>query len=269
MSEDNKGEDISQKGNEWEVVALTESAYAAAPGPRNVLDNVDSNFSANDDYETARALFMSGHFGLSPSVHEKSPMESEHKEKISGEGYEHDINRVMEEQGGKSDLKQDENFNIEGLISDEFSGVPPLYGSDLGDVASSKSIDKEEGVYGTDKCSYDDDGTALVGDEGMQIDESFESLDDAVNNKFSDSNNLPCDAWWRKHASSLYGHAKNANPYWSLVVAAAVIGLVIIGRRWQRDRPQVFQLKSQLTIEHKVLPHLIIFLSFHRGSLKD
>lgn len=266
MSEDNKGEEISQKGNDWEVVALTESAYAAAPGPRNILDNIDSSLSGNDDSETARALFMSGHFGLSPSVHENLPKESELKEKFSGEGYDHEIDRVMEEQGSKSDLKQDENFNIEGLISDELSGVQSFYSSELGDVASKKSIDKDESLYGIGKSSYDDSsaaGVPLIGEEGMKSDESFESLDDVVNNKFSESDDLPHDAWWRRHASSLYGHAKNANPYWSLVVAATVIGLVIIGRRWQRDRPQVFQLKSQLTIEHKVLHFLIIFFSFH------
>lgn len=287
MSENNKGEEISQKGNDWEVVALTESAYAAAPGPRNIL-NSDNNLSRDDDSETARAMFMSGHFGLSPSVLENLPLGPEYNEKYSGEGHDdHDVHQVTEQQGSKSDLKEAENLNIEGLISDEFSGVPQFdekfkgmsfYSSDLGDVASSKSIDKGPGVYGTGKSSYDDDdaaGMPFLADEGVGIAESFESLDDAVKSnvhthveegRFSEPNDLPCDAWWRRRAVSLYGHAKNANPYWSLVVAAAVIGLVIIGRRWQRDRPQVIQLKSQLTLDNKVLHSLLqkVVWFFHR-----
>ncbi|KAL1546269.1 ATG8-interacting protein 2-like [Salvia divinorum] len=266
MSENNKRDEISQKGNDWEVVALTESAYAAAPGPKNILDNSDNNLSGDDDSETARAMFMSGHFGLSPNVLENFPLEPEYKEKYSVVGHDQDFHQVTEQQGSKSDLKQDESLNIEGLISDEFSGVPQFdkkYSSDLGDVASSNLVDKEQSVYTTGKSSYDDAvaaGMPLIADEGMGPAEEFESLDDAAKSKvhkhveedkFSEPTDLPCDAWWRIRAASLYGHAKNSNPYWSLVVAAAVIGLVIIGRRWQRDRPQFFQLKSQLTIDNK------------------
>ncbi|XP_057780554.1 ATG8-interacting protein 2 isoform X1 [Salvia miltiorrhiza] len=275
MSDNNEGEEISQKGNDWEVVALTESAYAAAPGPRNILDNSDNNLSGDDDSETARAMFMSGHFGFSPSALENFPLEPEYKEKYSVEGNDHDVHQVTEQQGSKSDLKQEESLNIEGLISDDFSGVTQFdekyksmsfYSSDLGDVTSSKLIEKEQGLYGTGKSSYVDDdaagGVPFLADEGTGVAETFESLDDAVNSRVSNVHThveedkfseptLPCDAWWRKRAASLYGHAKNANPYWSLVVAAAVIGLVIIGRRWQRDRPQVFQLKSQLTAGDK------------------
>ncbi|XP_057780555.1 ATG8-interacting protein 1 isoform X2 [Salvia miltiorrhiza] len=224
MSDNNEGEEISQKGNDWEVVALTESAYAAAPGPRNILDNSDNNLSGDDDSETARAMFMSGHFGFSPSALENFPLEPEYKEKYSVEGNDHDVHQVTEQQ------------------------------------------EKEQGLYGTGKSSYVDDdaagGVPFLADEGTGVAETFESLDDAVNSRVSNVHThveedkfseptLPCDAWWRKRAASLYGHAKNANPYWSLVVAAAVIGLVIIGRRWQRDRPQVFQLKSQLTAGDK------------------
>ncbi|KAG6437713.1 hypothetical protein SASPL_102639 [Salvia splendens] len=266
MSENNKREEISQKGNDWEVVALTESAYAAAPGPKNILDISDSNLSGDVDSETARAMFMSGHFGLSPNVHKNFPLEPECKEKCSGEVHDHDAHQVTEQQGNKSDLKQDESLNIEGIISDEFSGVPQFdkkYGSDLGDIASSKSLDKEQGMYATGKSSYNDAvaaGMPLIADEDMGTAEEFESPDDAAKSKvhkhveedkFSEPTDLPCDAWWRIRAASLYGHAKNSNPYWSLVVAAAVIGLVIIGRRWQRDRPHAFQLKSQLTIDNK------------------
>lgn len=265
MADNNEGEEVSQRGNEWEVVVLTESAYAAAPGPRNILDNSDINLSGDDSSETARAMLMSGHFGLASSVHENFPLEPEYKEEYSGKGLDHDVHQATVQQGGKSDLKQEGNLNIEGLISDEFSGVPQFYSSKLGDVASSKKlIDKEQDVYRAEKLrSYNDDdaaaGLPFLADEGILSAETFESLDDAVNPDVSnvhthieeDEFSEPADPWWRRHAASLYDHAKNVNPYWSIVVAAAVVGLVIIGRRWPRDKPQVFQLKSQLTIDAK------------------
>lgn len=226
---------------------------------------------------------MSGHFGFSPSMHENLPVEPEYKEKYCGKGHDHDVSQVMVQQGGKSDLKHEENLHIEGLISDEFPGVPQFeekgnsmsfYNSDFGDVVSSKLIDTEQSMYTTEKLgSYVEDaaaGTPYMADEGSGIAEPFESLDDAVNpsisnvqkhieeDKFNELPNLPCEAWWRRHATSLYGHAKNANPYWSIVVAAAVIGLVIIGHRWQREKPQVFQLKSQLIINDEVFNYFFV-----------
>ncbi|KAI3444525.1 hypothetical protein Pfo_001190 [Paulownia fortunei] len=269
MSGNNEGEEIVRKGNEWEVVALTESAYAAAPGPKqDILHDSPSNLIGDDNAETSHAMLMSGHFGFSPSMHENMPLEPEYKETCCGK--DHDGPQVTVQQGGKSDLKHEENLHIEGLVSDEFLGVPQydekgsnmsFYSSDFGDVASSNLIEKEQSMYNTGKFgSCDDEAAASISymaDEGTGIAEPIESLDHDVNpgmsnieeDKFDELPNLPCEAWWRRHAASLYGHVKNANPFWSIVVAAAVMGLVIVGHRWQRDKPQVFQLKSQLVID--------------------
>ncbi|KAL8495215.1 hypothetical protein ACS0TY_019392 [Phlomoides rotata] len=203
MSENNEGDDIARKGNEWEVVALTESAYAAAPGSQqNIRD--DSHISSIEDYnaETANAMFMSGHFGLSASLHENMPLEPEYKEKYHEKSHDHDAPQLTEE---KSDTKHEENLHIEGLIANE----------SLDDAVSPRSNVHK----------------------------------DIEEDKSSEQPNLPCELWWRKQAFSVYGHLKNANPYWSVVVAATVMGLVIIGHRWQQEKPQVFQLKSQLILD--------------------
>ncbi|KAF5951163.1 hypothetical protein HYC85_009107 [Camellia sinensis] len=63
-----------------------------------------------------------------------------------------------------------------------------------------------------------------------------------------DSSALPCEAWWKRRAASLYAHAKETNAFWSIFIAAAVMGLVIIGQRWQQERWQVLQLKWQFNI---------------------
>ncbi|EPS69475.1 hypothetical protein M569_05298, partial [Genlisea aurea] len=50
-------------------------------------------------------------------------------------------------------------------------------------------------------------------------------------------------SWWKKKAVWVYSQAKEANAFWSIFVAAAVMGLVMLGHRWQQERWQAFQLK--------------------------
>ncbi|CAK8575899.1 unnamed protein product [Lathyrus sativus] len=61
-------------GNDWEVISLTASNYAAAPGPDKVeLKNDDKEDAyAPNETGTSNALFMFGHFAFPPSRHEFS-----------------------------------------------------------------------------------------------------------------------------------------------------------------------------------------------------
>ncbi|KAL8495216.1 hypothetical protein ACS0TY_019393 [Phlomoides rotata] len=195
MSENNEGDDVARKGNDWEVVALTESVYGASPGPQqNIWDVGHISSGGNYNAETGGAMFMSGHFGLSPSklenYHEKS--------------HDHDVPQLPVQQGGVSDTKHEENFLTEGLIADE----------SMHDAVSPRSNVHED----------------------IEEDKSNE-------------------LWWRRQASSFYDHVKNTNPYWSIFVAAAVMGLVIIGHGWQQEKSQVSQLKSQLILESEGVSH--------------
>ncbi|KAI3703192.1 hypothetical protein L1987_73095 [Smallanthus sonchifolius] len=54
-----------------------------------------------------------------------------------------------------------------------------------------------------------------------------------------DGSGLPYAAWWKKQVAALYAHAKETNTFWSIFIAAAVMGLVIIGQQWQQERWQV------------------------------
>ncbi|XP_051127053.1 ATG8-interacting protein 2-like [Andrographis paniculata] len=268
---DNKEDETVPKGNEWEVVALTESAYAAAPGPKqNIFDAIGDNSA-----ETADALFMSGHFKYSPSIHENMLVEAGSKEKPSGMGSD-SIPEAIAYEGSKSESKSVDDIHLEGLISEEFPEAPKFkekggsgsfYSSDFEDVASSNLMVKEQAMYRAEKfSSYDDEATAgrsYATDEDIGVAEPFEPLDHAIDpclsnvpkhnedDKFDELPGFSCEGWWKRHASSLYDHVKNVNPYWSIVVAAAVVGLVIIGHRWQRDKPPVLKLKSQLVIDDK------------------
>ncbi|KAJ0259140.1 ATG8-interacting protein 1 [Hirschfeldia incana] len=63
--------------NEWEVVSLTSSAYAASPG---LYNSRDAYYGA----ENSRDLFMSDHFVFPPSQHENLPLDEE--ERKNGQG---------------------------------------------------------------------------------------------------------------------------------------------------------------------------------------
>ncbi|KAF3578082.1 hypothetical protein DY000_02036065 [Brassica cretica] len=79
------------------------------------------------------------------------------------------------------------------------------------------------------------------------------------------TNNLPCEAWWRKRAVSVYLRTREANAVWSLFFAAAVTGLVVLGQRWQQERWQVLQLNWHSSITSEKLSRVLEPLS----RLKD
>jgi len=56
--------------------------------------------------------------------------------------------------------------------------------------------------------------------------------------------------------------ARQANTLWSIALAATVMGLVILGHRWQHERCQNQQLRLQLCSKDEVLMggHLICCL---------
>ncbi|XP_073313905.1 ATG8-interacting protein 1-like isoform X3 [Primulina huaijiensis] len=246
-----KEEETMPKGNEWEVLALTNSEYAAAPGPKqSPLDDSQSTLVGDDAVETSNPMFMSGHF-VFPRQNENLQEKSQHKVEYSGKGDFDDVTEVVVNQEGTPDSKHEEHLIDEGLIPDEFprnSNVDEK-GDEMfinfADDASSNLLGKEQS---NEECSG--------------ITEPSESLDDAEKASLSNAQqhgkevddndelpDLPCEAWWKRHAASLYDHAKNTTPFWSIFVAAAVMGLVILGHRWQRDRQQALRLKPQLVID--------------------
>ena len=77
MADNEEGEENTSRGAEWEVVSLTASTYAAAPGPEEVELKDDENgntYGEDGAAETSRAMFMSGHFVFPPSLHENLPL---------------------------------------------------------------------------------------------------------------------------------------------------------------------------------------------------
>ncbi|GFP79616.1 hypothetical protein PHJA_000105100 [Phtheirospermum japonicum] len=243
-----EGKDDPPRGNEWEVVSLTASAYAAAPGPQQVDPNEDSpvKLDSKHEAETSSPLFMSRHFVFPPSQHENLPLEPEYNEKHNEKEIEDDVSQLVQEEAVKSEMKDDETVAFEGLISNEFPGIPIFddkgnFGNDVAQsIYTSAEFDLFRNDAGEGEGTDDSTGPTLdsADDSGLQ---DFEKLDEGDEHDVVD---LPCEAWWKRRAVSLYAHAKEANTFWSIFVAAAVMGLVIIGHQWQQERWKVLHLRQ-------------------------
>jgi hypothetical protein len=61
-----------------------------------------------------------------------------------------------------------------------------------------------------------------------------------------------CEAWWKRRGVLLCVQAQQATTLWSLALAAAVMGLVILGHQWQQEWYQNQQLQLQLCSKDEV-----------------
>uniref|UniRef100_A0A5B7ATS4 ATG8-interacting protein 1 n=1 Tax=Davidia involucrata TaxID=16924 RepID=A0A5B7ATS4_DAVIN len=288
MADNEEGEETTSRGNEWEVVSLTASAYAAAPGPKQVElnDNAKGNTVGEAAAETSRAMFMSGHFVFPPSQHENLLLEPENPEV-------HNDVQVVEDvvpelgagEGGVSDSKNEENWNIKGFtVPDEFPGIQ--FFDEKGNRLSIRDsefeegtnlqglnlVDKEQSIYSAAKFSSFQSETTMGGsttyDESPMISEPIETSDRDLDSDISqlpkptkedkyDGPDLPCEAWWKRRAASLVAHAKEANAFWSIFIAASVMGLVILGQQWQQERWQVLLLKRQFSVNDEKMGRML------------
>lgn len=270
---DKDGEENNSRGNEWEVVSLTASAYEAAPNVKED-ESPDENNSNLYEAETSRALFMSRHFVFPPSQHENLPLEPDKSEIHDDQGGKENVesdSAVID--GGKSSRKNEDSLNLEGLVeTDEFTGIGKTMekGSELsfhGDDFSENTtipdlnlVDKELDPFGAPTYSSFHGETDLSSTTFDEIPPS-ESNDQVsspksletprLDNK-SNKSSLPCGAWWKRRAANLYCHAKEAKAFWSIFIAAAVMGLVILGQRWQQESWQTLQLKWHISVNDQV-----------------
>ncbi|CAM6043682.1 unnamed protein product [Sphagnum compactum] len=74
-----------------------------------------------------------------------------------------------------------------------------------------------------------------------------------------------CEAWWKRRGILLCVQAQQATTLWSLALAAAVMGLVILGHQWQQERYQNQQLQLQLCSKDEKISHL----TFQLAHLKE
>ncbi|XP_058767876.1 ATG8-interacting protein 1-like isoform X2 [Vicia villosa] len=265
----------ASRSNDWEVVSLTASTYAAAPGPNKVElkdDDKEDAYGPNDA-ETSNALFMSGHFAFPPSRHENLPLVPDYGEIQNVSGDKENAVEETREETTRPSGKDDENLTLAGLdvVSKEFEGMQyydeKIHGKQFKEGTTLPDFGlavKEESMYHPAKYtsfpSETDISTVIAYGESIVESETTESAEQETNvspddlslpkNSSQDDkqnpSDLPCGAWWKRRAASIYAHAKEANTFWSVFIAATVMGLVMLGQRWQREK--ALQLKWQISI---------------------
>ena len=265
MADDEKErEGAPSRGADWEVVSLTASTYAAAPGPEGFFEPADENkdreFNKNDS-SSSGALFMSDHFVFPPDKHENLPIEPEFSE-IHSEAEGQKENRAEDD---NEPNKMDEE-NVQRKSDDVPHGIQ--YGMEYEEgkgLQDPNLVQEEQGMYVDPEVSSFHAETSKS--ELVPHAESTEFYEHSPQNpesppeyakkneeNKSDEYGAP-EAWWRRHAASLYRHVKEANTFWSVCVATALMGLVILGQQWQREKWQLHQIKWRFSINDEVSSH--------------
>eukprot|EP01018_Ginkgo_biloba_P031937 Gb_37759 [translate_table: standard] len=204
------------RGMDWEMVSMTSSTYA---------ENGSNGVSA--------ATLHSDHFVFPPSRHEGLPIEEEEQ----GEMLDNVENSPVESQ----DLSGGET--VEENEEEETSGGLGMEASRGNDEESVNFLDAAEGrgliMFNGSACEEErgnEDDPVL--EPGFSIDETAQ-----LNSPEKlGGESVSCEAWWKRQASSL----GQSNKLWSIAVAAALMGIVVLGQRWQYERWQNHQIRLQL-----------------------
>ncbi|KAJ6815297.1 ATG8-interacting protein 1-like isoform X1 [Iris pallida] len=287
MADDEDDMDNSSCTNEWELVSLTASAHASAPGPKgfDLPDETRGDFSRNGQ-EVLDAMFMSKHFIFPPREHEienllVEPDCSEIQSGLVSQG----IN--SEEELNGSNKCEEDNWKMKSA-----DGLDGLQFFDKGPRPSDHSMVFGEGktlegltMAGKDHIIFDDpdlsafdadtDGhQSVLDDENTNNprtnDSSHESpvfpsdcIDASKENEENEyaGSDFPCEAWWKRQTMSLYNHARKGNKFWSIFVAAAVMGLVILGQQWQKEKVHFQQLKLHFVISDESYTRMLVPVS--------
>uniref|UniRef100_A0A7N0TRY1 Uncharacterized protein n=1 Tax=Kalanchoe fedtschenkoi TaxID=63787 RepID=A0A7N0TRY1_KALFE len=225
---DNDLGDRTNNVNEWDVVSLTASTYAAAPSYGGHEFTTDAAGSPVFGGETPRTMFLSDHFVFPPSQHENLPLEPD----------------IVEDVGVETAEEETEDVSVSG----EYDELNQL---DTPDELRGRMF----GVTIVEEDEVDQSKVVEVSGQDTSV------SPDLLNSKMVKDDKLkaeiPSSTWWKRHATSIYSNAKESNLFWSIFVAAAVMGLVIIGQRWQQERWQVLQMKLHLNLNDEKMARLL------------
>lgn len=242
-------------GTDWEVVSLTASAYAAASGPQRFdpeEQHKNQEFSKSEqDY--SEAMFMSKHFVFPqepeyvPSDHYRGKI---HKNYLDDEKF----SEPQKFNKDKGKIDPSELFDTGHSFSD--------HSMDFGDGKQEdlKIVEKEHDLFVAPIYSNLDEeafmSSPLVYEDISELAETrnpspekpdYPSWRSHSCEPHEEENNEKCDesheAWWKKRAMSVYNHAKGTNAFWSIFVAVAMAGFVILGQRWRREKTYFQQFK--------------------------
>ncbi|KAF7092180.1 hypothetical protein CFC21_094686 [Triticum aestivum] len=255
----------SPRGNDWEVVQLTASNYASAPGPARTEPSDEEAegqvYDAEGGDSAAASLLMSGHFSVPQSEAEKLLMEADtsiYQQEARGSQY------AVSDKGGDG-MYEDQQ---EKLKDDGLDRIPSF---DKGKSLSPVDMEPDDGnalhsvsQAGEDPVTFSSSGYSATEAEKEVTESAKEKTEENITlqnvDPVTDSSNVvasgeeskpdgsgaPRNVWWQKQLISLYRSAKESNKLWPIVVAAAALmGMAYFRRRWQKGKLQLQQVKLQ------------------------
>ncbi|KAJ6972356.1 ATG8-interacting protein 2 [Populus alba x Populus x berolinensis] len=207
---------------------------------------------------SSHALFMSRPLCVSTSQHENLPLEHVNSDILDSLVGKNVALELGPEKGGRSSGKNEEIWPFKGLEeSEEYPGIQLFdekgkKGQEFEESTTLQDFsDKEQSIYSTAALTSFHNETALSGSttygENLGIPEGLDFP--AVvpfSPKAAKDSDLPSNAWWKRRAASLYAHAKEANTFWSIFVAAAVMGIVILGSAGSKKGGRLCNLSGRL-----------------------
>uniref|UniRef100_A0ACD5YVJ6 Uncharacterized protein n=2 Tax=Avena sativa TaxID=4498 RepID=A0ACD5YVJ6_AVESA len=281
MEPENSGTgQTSPRGNDWEVVQLTASNYASAPGAaRSEPSDEEPEGQVYGTRGDDSALLMSGHFSVPRDEAENALTKSESNERQEARGTQYAVSDTGDEDRHEEKLKDDGLDRIpsfdkgKGLSSDDME-------SDDGNALPRESLAAEDPVtfsssgYSAPVVAEKElswSATESRTTEEKTEDPTLQNVDTVTDSSkvvaTGEENRpdgsgpfVPRDAWWRKKIISLYRTAKDSNKFWPIFVAgAAVMGMVYFRRRWLKGKLHLQQVKlqpasSKERINHSIAP---------------
>ena len=238
-------EGVTSRGTDWEVVTLTASAYAAAPGLGGgpAAEEEGKCLNAGEEYRRGSSLLVSDHFVFPPSEHENLPIETALEEPEKD---------VQEE---STSMVEDAGFESVGSgfervqYYDEGKNITADEAEMLGDAAEHDLFHTKD-----DMC-----GSAVRHGGHGDGDDSQDKSDVPQDSK-SRGSGAPCQCWLKKHMACLYDQAKETNALWPVVVAAAFVGLVIL---WRKDKLHIGCLKWRSSSAVRYVEPLFLLNGMH------
>jgi hypothetical protein len=247
-------------GSGWEVVSLTASTYAAAPGPVPPL-LLDSQTELSPPADAA-AIFMSQHFNLPADAlladlngprEEEEPIPAMVDDDAAGT---EDLNMQSDRQTEmQDDTLTGSEFLGDGNGLQEGGG---LVGSAVGERLSTILCPPD--AAGSDIRATTHHGAAadvIAVDSASPpaahvvpaISVSSGAASDAANK--GPSSKIPCEAhaWWNKTFSFLRSNSKQSLTFRFVFVAATIAGLAFPGQRDSR-----LQLRLEFNVDNEVYP---------------
>ncbi|XP_062225169.1 ATG8-interacting protein 1-like [Phragmites australis] len=226
-------EGTTPRGADWEVVTLTASAYEAAPGPGGAESKSTAGTKGLDTSNSSDALLMSHHFVFPPSEHENLPIHTS-------------VDEIQPEKDVQESSTSVEDYSFKNMAGKNDAGSERIQFYDEDKNLSVDDVEMRDGVPAYGSSHAEDDGHDFVArdDDNEAVDDSDDKLDQTSKPAASKSRDAgaSCKCWLKKHMTCLYHQAKETNAIWSVVVAAALVGIVILGR-WHKDKLHLDQLK--------------------------